>query len=467
MSISTDQAEANALPVRHFVRGKLIEGPGTQVPGPAGRPLAVPPLDLDFLVWPRSRPGPAFDLRVEDAIGFLVDLGRELSLERNEFLQEVVELLPGVSPFSASMVKGYLELLPRYFERATLETEVRHAIGAADRWQVYEVGDGAPFAVRACPARLLHIIAGNGPGNAAMAVVRGTLSRSVNLIKLPSNDPFTAIAILRTMSRMAPGHPICESFAAAFWQGGDATVESVLFSSQYFDKIVAWGGQAAIRNAARYLGPGLELISFDPKTSISMIGRDAHRDDLRDEVATLAASDVSTQLGCTNSRVQFVEGSVDEVDQYCEALVAALQKPRPQVDPARNPTPEAIWQEAEVLGHMQPLYRTWGHHDGTGLVIRSQEPVDFELTARTVNVVQVDHLTAAVRWINLATQTVGIYPPERKAELRDVLAAAGVQRLVPLGSASMVDAGNLGRPHDGMWPLHRLSRWVLDEGVQQ
>ena len=32
------------------------------------------------------------------------------------------------------------------------------------------------------------------------------------------------------------------------------------------------------------------------------------------------------------------------------------------------------------------------------------------------------------------------------------------------GLGRNLDAGNLGRPHDGMWPLHRMSRWVLDEG---
>jgi acyl-CoA reductase LuxC len=462
--VAVTNQEAAALPVRHIVRGNVIDGPGAQVPGPALRPLSVPPVDVDSLVWPRSRPGPAFHLPVEEAIDLLVALGRELRLERNEYLQEVVELLPQVNPFSKTMVAGYLELLPQYFARATLESEVRYAIGAADTWQSFDPPDGAPFAVRACPARLLHVIAGNGPGNAAMAIVRGSLTRGVNLIKLPSNDPFTAVAILQTMKRMAPGHPLTDSFTAAFWRGGDESVEPFLFRSQYFDKIVAWGGEGAIRNAARYLGPGLELISFDPKSSISMIGREAHADGVRDEVARLAADDVSNQLGCTNSRVQFVEGSVSEVDEYCDALIAALRKPRPNVDPAGNPTPMEIWQEAEVLSQMEPLYRVWGRRDGTGLVIRSEEPVEFELTARTVNVVPVADLPQAVRWINLATQTIGVYPSGRKTEMRDLLAAAGAQRLVPLGGASMVDAGNLGRPHDGMWPLHRMSRWVLDEG---
>ena len=42
-------------------------------------------------------------------------------------------------------------------------------------------------------------------------------------------------------------------------------VERVLYRPQYFDKIVAWGGGDAINNVMKYIGPGFQLVSFDPK----------------------------------------------------------------------------------------------------------------------------------------------------------------------------------------------------------
>jgi hypothetical protein len=60
----------------------------------------------------------------------------------------------------------------------------------------------------------------------------------------------------------------------------------------------------------------------------------------------------------------------------------------------------------------------------------------------------------------VATQTVGVYPAHRKAELRDRLATAGVQRVVKLGSALK---GSVGVPHDAMYPLHRMVHWVVDD----
>jgi hypothetical protein len=62
--------------------------------------------------------------------------------------------------------------------------------------------------------------------------------------------------------------------------------------------------------------------------------------------------------------------------------------------------------------------------------------------------------------VNVATQTIGIYPPERKAMLRDRIASAGGQRVVRLGSAWR---HVMGGPHDAMYPLQRFIHWMSDE----
>jgi hypothetical protein len=102
----------------------------------------------------------------------------------------------------------------------------------------------------------------------------------------------------------------------------------------------------------------------------------------------------------------------------------------------------------------------WGKFDGRGIVIRSQEPVEFYPDGKVVNVVPVKSLLDAVRFANVATQTVGVYPATRKKEVRDALASAGVQRVVTLGKAIGPPAG---LAHDGFYPLHRFVRWVNDE----
>jgi hypothetical protein len=90
--------------------------------------------------------------------------------------------------------------------------------------------------------------------------------------------------------------------------------------------------------------------------------------------------------------------------------------------------------------------------------------VDFHPLRKTSNVVCVPSLMDAIRHVNVATQTVGVYPFDRMPELRDHLASAGAQRVVRLGQAGPSAIGN---PHDAMYPLHRFVHWMANEdGVE-
>ncbi len=212
------------------------------------------------------------------------------------------------------------------------------------------------------------------------------------------------------------------------------------------------------------MGPGFELITFDPKTSISLIGHEAFESPLTlANVAERGAADAAMfeQDACASSRYQYIEGSVEEVDRYCALLVERLGVARPLNSAQGRPTPRELRDQVEGLRSLEPAFRVWGGYDGRGLVVRSDEPVDFHPDARTVNVVMVKSLLDAARFTNVSTQTIGVYPCGRKAEVRDAIMGAGGQRIVPLGSAG---TGLQGLPHDGKYSLHQLMRWVVDFG---
>ena len=173
-----------------------------------------------------------------------------------------------------------------------------------------------------------------------------------------------------------------------------------------------------------------------------------------------ADSTIMNQQACASSRVQFVEGSIEQVDRYCALLQSRLGVERDTTSACGNPLASDLREEIDGLRDMEPHYRVWGGYEGRGIVIRSEEPVEFHPDGRVVNVVPVASLKEAVQRANVATQTVGVFPESRKAELRDSLAAAGVQRVVQLGKAVMFETGI---SHDGFHPLQRFVRWVNDE----
>ncbi|MFF0044685.1 acyl-CoA reductase, partial [Streptomyces mirabilis] len=385
---------ADPVAVVHVIRGDVDAGPHT-THGRADAAFTAPALDLDRLVWPRTDPGPAFHVPVAEVIDLLVETGEALKADREGLLAEALDRMVRFSPLPAEVLERAYAALWRTFQRPGLYAQIDHELGGAgviDGWREVRLPEGRIAATRAFPPRLVHIIAGNAPGVAAMSVVRGALTKGVNLLKLPSNDLFTATAILRTMAAVAPGHPVVRSFSAVYWRGGDETVESVLFRPQFFDKLVAWGGESTIRGALRYVGPGFELVSFDPKTSISLVGREAFESpDSLARAADAGAADATffNQQACVASRFQFVEGSEEDADRYAALLCERLGVAR-EFSSADGPRVAAeLREEIDVLRSLAPDYQVWGGYDGRGLVIRSPEPVDFHPDGKIVNVVPV------------------------------------------------------------------------------
>jgi Acyl-CoA reductase (LuxC) len=454
-----------SVPIPHIIRGEIIFESEIEYLGVDGEAFTTPKLDVSSLVWPRTEPLPAAEVPVDEIIDVLAATGEQLRNDSDGLLASALESLVRTSPYERRILEHNYANIWQIFRPECLRALLDGELGGAeviDGWRRVSSSSGHGGSVRAYPTRLIHVLAGNSPGLSALTVARGALMKGVHLLKMPSNDLLTATAVLRALAIAAPGHPVTRSFSAVYWQGGDEAVESVLFRPQFYDKLVAWGGDAAIRNAAKYLGPGFELISFDPKNSISMIGREAFQSDATiADVAARGAIDATmfNQEACTSSRFQFIEGTSDEVDRYCELLQVELGYERPLTSAKVAPPPREVREEIDALRSMDDFFHVFGEADGRGLVVRSEEPVSFFPTGKTVNVVMVPSLADAVKYVNVSTQTVGIYPAERKSELRDQLASAGVQRVVVLGANGMIP----GFPHDGFYPMHRFVRWVNDE----
>jgi hypothetical protein len=446
--------------VGHFIKGRLRDDYALEYNG-----FRTPPLDLDELVWDRSEPGPAFDTPSSEIIDFLVEVGRHLSLDDNELLYDAMKNSQAVSSLTPRIVEENYRHLGGMFDRDILEFQIEQELGSRsliDGWDVVTDRNGREHRIRAFPPRLVHVVAGNSPGTSVITIVRGALSKGVHLIKMASNDLFTATAVLRTMATIDPGHPTTKSFSAVYWRGGDTAVEDRIFRSQYFDKLAAWGGESAITNAAKYIGPGFELVSFDPKISISLVGREAWLDDVAMKESTEGAAldiNLNNQEACAASRFIYIEGTIDEVRPWCERLATELGIDRVLGDGRDVPVPRTVREEVDALRHLEPFYAVLGDFS-TGVVVLSEAPVDFHPQGKVANVVVTPSLEEALENVTVATQSIGIYPTSRVSELRDALASRGMQRVTRLGEVASKASGI---PHDGFYPLHRFVRWIVDD----
>lgn len=414
-----------------------------------------------------------YTLRFADILDYLVELGERLDLSKNAFVQEALEQSYAFSDSTPSLLRASYAQIPFMFTRGLIREMAEQSIGVdcLDGWGERTLSDGRVASVRPMGARALHIVAGNAPAISAISIIRNAITRSDAIIKAPSNDPLTTLAIARTMGAMAPDHPITKHLACAYWKGGDQSFEEQLYRPANLEKIVAWGGFASVKHVTKYIQPGLELISLDPKRSATLIGPEAFTSEATmRNVAERAATDVGAynQLTCVNARVIYVvTGTNDEglarADRFGHLIYESMMKlPGWLSTRVKRFDPELRANIDSVRGG--DFYKVIGGESDEGAIIISHldAPVDFSrsLSGRVANLVPIDDPMDSLRGMDAYTQTVGIYPETLRRQMRDLLPLYGAQRIVSLGYAC---SGNPCLPQDAIEPVRRMVKWIVDE----
>ncbi|MEM7410929.1 MAG: acyl-CoA reductase [Myxococcota bacterium] len=468
----------SAFRIPMFIRGEIIEedwvpfgarngAGGFEAPDPAKYvdrlPLATP-MDLADL----------YEISFDEIVDVLVELGKALDPDKNAHVQEAMKAAAIAAPYPPAMLRNSYTTMPYVFDRdAIVEiAESRIGVDYLEGWVSRTLRDGREIRVRAFGARALHVPAGNGGLVSAITIIRNAITRSDAIVKVPSNDPMTAIAIAKTLADVAPNHPVTKHLAVAYWKGGDTRIEEHLYRPEHVEKIVAWGGFASVKHVTRYIQPGLELISLDPKRSATIIGPEAFEsEETLDEVAVRAATDIgmANQEACASARVIYLlcgtdADGIERANRIGERIYQKL------VGLPEHLSTKPRYFDRDLRDHLEgsrmteDFYRVIGGEEDEGAVIVSQmdEPVDYApmLSGRVANIVPVDDIKKVTDAVNAYTQTVGIYPESLKRELRNQLPLFGAQRLTSLGYACHVTSA---MPQDAIEPVRRMCKWIVDE----
>ncbi len=461
-----------------FIRGKVIEQDWVQFGGRGGNASFSAPDPQKYVdQLPLGSPidmKDLYEISFDEILDVLEELGKALDFDKNPYVKQAYEAALEAAPYPASMLKGSYTTLSFPFNRDFVREIADERIGVdyLEGWVNKTLQDGRELRVRAFGARSLHIPAGNGALISAVTIIRNAITRSDAIIKIPSNDPLTATAIARTLADVAPGHPLTKHLTVGYWKGGDVAVEEKLYRPENIEKIIAWGGFASVKHVTRYIQPGLELISLDPKRSATIIGPEAFAsEEILNEVALRAACDigVANQEGCACARVVYVLCGTDEQGIKNINRLGELIYQKIQALPDIISTKTKIFNR-ELRDHMDAtrmddtFYRVIGGEENEGAVIVSQldEAVDYSamLSGRVANLVPVDDIKKVTDAVTAYTQTVGIYPESLKGRLRDLLPLFGAQRLTSLGYACHVA---IAMPQDAIEPLRRMCKWIVEE----
>jgi Acyl-CoA reductase (LuxC) len=463
-----------------IIRGEIIDSDLIEYPG-RGDVMTFEAPDPGKFVdrLPLSSPGELadlYDLSFEDILDYLEELGTRLDIKKNEHMQRARELTYDATPLPRALVDMGYSGFGGFFARDKIRKIAENTVGLdyLEGWVEQTMPDGIKIKYRAFGSRTAHIVAGNGPGIGLITLARCAITRSDCIIKAPSNDPFTSAALGMTMCDMAPDHPITRHFSVAYWRGGDSAVEDKLYQPHNIEKIVAWGGLAGIKHVTKYIQPGLELISLDPKTSISVVGSEVLDDEQQmQEAANRLALDIGggNQMGCASSRVVFAftgsrEDGVERVTELGRRTYQAMMDLSPDFSTKPKSYDKELKSNVDALRWEEDWYEVIGGEDDEGAIIISKLPrqVDFAayLADRTANIVPIESMDDLLLGIDAYTQTVGVWPESLKSQLENVIPLYGAQRLVTLGNA-LYNGPLIGLAHDAIEPVRRMCKWIANE----
>jgi hypothetical protein len=319
--------------------------------------------------------------------------------------------------------------------------------------------ESAKSYVRAMPTRQLHITAGNAPEVPLISALRAVLTKSAAVIKLPYGATLTGALFSVAATAAAPEHPITKNLSMVYWPGGEESIENILFMPNVFDRVVVWGSPetvASVQSRAVFT----RVICLNPRYGVSLIGNEAFSGNL-EETGMKASMDVMiyNQKACTSSLVHYVEGTEEQANEYAGALCKVLGKWDREI--SNFVPPSAIGQIKRMRRGKYANARWYVNNRSgdfsSGVVVM---PGEFDILdhpmCRLVVVRPVASLEDALKYLNQYVSTTGVYPEERRLELRDRITTRGVSGVLPLGQCERIYAG---MPHDGMRVLSELVDW--------
>jgi hypothetical protein len=468
----------SAFKVPLFIRGQVIEDDWIEFGGRSaygGFSAPDPHKYVDQLPLPNPMAlQDLYEISFEEILDVLEELGKNLDFEKNPYIKQAYEAGLVAANYPASILKNSYVTLPFVFDREYIReiAEARIGIDYLEGWVKRTLRDGRELNIRAFGARSLHIPAGNGGVISAVTIIRNAITRSDAIIKIPSNDPLTAMAIARTLADIAPNHPVTKHLSVGYWKGGDETLEEKLYRPENIEKIIAWGGFASVKHVTKYIQPGLEMIGLDPKRSATIIGPEAFdSEEILNEVALRAACDigVANQEACASARVIYVlcgtgQEGLKKINRLGELIYQKLLALPEHISTKPKTFDRELHDHIKATRLEDTFYRVIGGEDNEGAVIVSQldEAVDYSpmLCGRVANLVPVDDIKKVTDAVTAYTQTVGMYPESLKKQLRDLLPLFGAQRLTSLGYACQVTSA---KPQDAIEPLRRMCKWIVEE----
>ena len=314
---------------------------------------------------------------------------------------------------------------------------------------------------------VVHWLAGNVPLIGMFALVQSILAKNVNLVKVPAEEPDMLPTLLSELNN------VNVVFPSGYKLRGEDLLKTI--TVVYFDKEhtagaqlsaaadvrVAWGGRDAIESISSHPKKyHTEDIFFGPKFSFMVMGREHLSDDsgLKRLVRRAATdSSVFDQYACSSPHTIFVEvGGEISPEQFAERLSVEMEKAFKRIPKADVDAGTALEINLRRIKY-DMFHDVWSSKGLTWTVLYDEkDELAIPCYSRVVTVRPVQDAFQTLKHITKEIQTVGLaLTGQRRLQYARDAALRGAERFPDIGRMSFFDS-----PWDGMFPMHKLVRWV-------
>lgn len=313
------------------------------------------------------------------------------------------------------------------------------------------------------PPALFLVVAGNVPGVAVTAVIRGLLVRSAVLCKFAQDEPDLVGLFARALAEEDPA--LAETVATTWWpadSSGPAADEWI----KRCGKVIVYGGSDALSGLRARTPPEIPLVEYGPKLGVVCLGIGTTDVELAALARDVCAYD---QAGCVSPRLVYLLGKSSDqgaVQALIERLATTLG-----TETARSPASPVRDGEAIAIRAARARYQfttedgaqAFGPEDLTWTVLYRDAPSAYTeslpRTLRMYRVAAASDLRALGSVLEGRVQAIGVagLDAAERTLVEQLAVEWGVSRVVP--------AGQMAWPppdwrHDGQFQLLPLLRWT-------
>ncbi len=302
--------------------------------------------------------------------------------------------------------------------------------------------------------RVLHIISGNVALVGLYSIVRGLMTKNVNIVKLSQKDFLASYLFIKSMYDVDPEHPVTKAVSAVYWNKDD--MENIDYFTSAANGMVVWGGHDTIITYKQKCPIGCEFIEYGPKRGLQIIDNSEGNDM---QLAYNVARDVSVfdQEACLSPQLILVKGG--DVRRFCFMLFKGLRDYNFLWPGSSHPSDHYIQMNYILRSHEYLGNLALTDDERNYMVVLLDDTTDLKFEhplGRTIFVKEIKEIDDCFRYIDKYVQTVGIAPKSLAREIRDRLTRCGVTRISNIGEVEMPREGLV---HEGI-SMARLVRLV-------